>query len=345
MVRKKPKNLLIISLLTFGIMMLTACLGNNDDTESSSECALLTFSIADIKTPKTITLDDGTDSTYTVITNTSNIVFTIDQVNRLVYNLDSIPFGTHTDVVSVKCTSSTSSSICYDKEGVRTSFTTGDTVNFTRPVVFTVVSQDKKYSHDYTITLNVRKVDPGESSWHKVPGTIDLQTMKPDVSAIEADFLARHAADHVFAFSYPLTTNKTIMRNLVVCYDDAEVDSLAHVWTRLSTEAEWSEMCPSADNPYGCPLLENLMVVRYNGDLYAFGGQSKGGRTPAVEAFSRMFVSVDNGVTWRSHKEKLSLPEELVGYNGAFDAAVDNDYFLWIVLEDGTIWKGRQSGL
>lgn len=338
------KILQILFLLVLGTMMLTACLGSSDDTESS-ECALLTFSISDIKTPKSITLDDGTDSTYTVVTTTSTIVFTIDQVNSLVYNVDSIPFGTKTDVVPVSCTASTSSSIYYDKEGVRTSFTTGDTVNFTHPVVFTVVSQDKKYSHDYTITLNVRKVDPGESSWHKVSGTVDLQAMKPDVSAIEADFLAQHAADHVFAFSYPLTTNKTIMRNLVVCYEDAELDSLAHVWTRLSTETEWSEMCPSADNPYGCPLLENLMVVRYNGDLYAFGGKSKGGRTPAVEAFSRMFVSVDNGVTWRSHNEKLSLPDELLGYNGAFDAAVDNDYFLWIVLEDGTIWKGKQSGL
>ena len=339
------KNLSIFFLLLGSVLVLTACLGKSGETEQTSECALLTFSIADIKTPKTITLADGTDSTYTVVTATSNYVFTIDQANRLVYNTDSIPFGTQVEQVPVKCASSTSSSIYYDLNGVRTSFTTGDTLNLTQPVVFTIVSGDKNYSRDYTVTLNVRKVDPGESSWHKVAGTVDLQAMKPDVSAVEADFLASHAADHVFAFSYPLTTNRAIQRNVVVCYEDAEVDSLAHVWTRLSTEAEWSEMCPSADNPYGCPLLENLMVVRYNGDLYAFGGKSKGGRTPAVEAFSRMFVSVDNGVTWRSHSNKLSLPDDLLGYNGAFDAAVDNDNFLWIVLEDGTVWKGKQSGL
>ncbi len=339
------KNLLIISLLLLSSSVLTACLGKSDETEKTSECALLTFSIADIKTPTTVRLADGTDSTYTVISATSDYVFTIDQVKNLVYNTDSIPFGTQTQQVPVKCTSSTSSSIYYDKDGVRTSFTTGDTLNLSQPVVFTVISGDKKFSRDYTVTLNVRTVDPGESSWHKVAGIIDLQAMKPDVSAIEADFLALHSADHVFAFSYSLTTNKAILRNVVVCYEDADVDSLAHVWTRLSSEAEWNEMCPSADNPYGCPLLENLMVIRYNGDLYAFGGKSKGGRTPAVEAFQRMFVSVDNGVTWRSHSNKLSLPADLLGYDGAFDAAVDNDNFLWIVLEDGTIWKGKQSGL
>jgi len=339
------KNLLILALLAVGTSMLTACLGKNDDTEQSSECALLTFSIGDIKTQKVITRDDGTDSTYTVATATSGYVFTIDQVNRLVYNADSIPYGVQTADVPVKSTSSTSSTIYYEKEGVRTAFTTGDTLNLTQPLVFTVVSEDKKFSRDYTITLNVHQVNPGESSWHRVTTPADLQQMKPDVSAIEADFLAAHTADHLFAFGYPLSTNPSIVRHLVVCYDDASTDSLAHVWTRLSTEEEWREMIPSADNPYGCPLLEHLMIIRYNGDLYAFGGESKGGRTPSVQGFERMFVSVDNGITWRSHKNKLTLPDELLGYNGAFDAAVDGNHFLWIKLEDGTVWRGKQSGL
>ena len=339
------RNLLTLTLLALGASMLTACLGKSDDTELSSECALLTFSIGDIKTHKVITRDDGTDSTYTIATATSHYVFTIDQVNGQVYNTDSIPFGVQTAQVPVSSTSSTSSTIYYDKEGVRTTFTSGDTLNLTQPLVFTVVSEDKKFSRDYTITLNAHQVNPDESSWHRVTGPVDLQQMKPDVSTVEADFLAAHTADHLFAFSYPLSTNPSIMRNLVVCYDDASTDSLAHVWTRLSNEQTWREMAPSADNPYGCPLLEYLMIIRYNGDLYAFGGQSKGGRTPSVQGFERMFVSVDNGITWRSHKNKLSLPEELIGYNSAFDAAVDGNNFLWIELADGTIWKGKQSGL
>ena len=326
--------------------MLTACLGKNEDIEPSSECALLTFSIGDIQTVKTIVRDDGTDSTYTISTTTSNFIFSIDQLNGLVYNTDSIPYGVQTEEVPVKCTASTSATIYYQKEGERKAYNTaGDTLVLSQPLVFTVVSEDKKYSRDYTVTLRAHKVSPGESSWHVVPGSIDLQAMKPDMSAVEADFLATHTTDHVFAFSYQLTTNTAIARHLVVCYDDASTDSLAHVWARLSTESEWYEMAPSADNPYGCPLLEHLMVVRYNGDLYAFGGRSKGERTPVIEAFERMFVSVDNGITWRTRSNKLTLPAELLGINSAFDAAVDNDNYLWIVLDDGTIWRGKQSGL
>ena len=325
--------------------VLTSCLGKDSDSDLSSECALLTFSIADIQTPKTITLEDGRDSTFTVSTAVSNYVFSIDQINRLVYNIDSIPYGVQTEKVVVKSTASTSATIYYDKDGESTAFSSGDTLNLTQSLVFTVVSQDKKYSRDYTVTLNVHRVSPGESSWRQVTAPADLQRMKADVSDIEADFLAAHPAEKVFAFRYPLKTNTTIMRNIVVCYDVASTDSLAHVWTRLSTEPEWQEMYPSTDNPYGCPLLENLMVIRYNGDLYAFGGRSKGGRTPAVEAFERMFVSVDNGITWRKYSDKLSLPEELLGYNGAFDAAVDDDDFLWIVLADGTAWRGKLKNL
>jgi len=339
------QNLTLLSLLALASLMLTACLGGDDDTEQSSECALLTFAIGDIQTQKTITLDDGSDSTYTVVSSTSNTAFTIDQINNLVYNVDSIAYGVQTDIVVVLCTSSTSSTIYYPKDGVRTKFTTGDTLSLTRPVVFTVVSEDEKYSRDYTVTLNVRKANPGESSWHKVTSPADLQAMKPDMSVVEADFLAAHTADHLFAFSYPLTTNAAITRNLVVAYDEASTDSLAQVWTRLSTETEWREIRPSTDNVYGCPLLEHLMVVRYNGDLYAFGGRSKGGRTPAVAAFGRMFVSVDGGITWRTHSNKLSLPDELLGYDGAFDAAVDSDNYLWIALDNGEVWRGRQSGL
>ena len=336
----------ILTLLSLVATMLTACLGKDGDTEESSECALLTFSIGDIQTKKTITLDDGRDSVYTVSTVTSNTVFAIDQVNGLVYNVDSIPFGVQTEEVPVKCTASASATIYYQKDGVRTAYkTTGDTLNLSQPLVFTIVSEDEKYSRDYTVTLNARKVSEGVSSWHIVTDAVDIQSLKPDMSAVETEFLAAHAADHLFAFSYPLTTNAAITRHLVVCYDDASTDSLAHVWTRLSTEDEWYEMVPSADNPYGCPLLEHLMVVRYNGDFYAFGGRSRGGRTPVVEAFARMFVSVDNGITWRSHSGKLTLPADLQGNNSAFDAAVDSDNYLWIELADGTVWRGKQSGI
>lgn len=331
--------------MTAEALSLTACLGDAEEVIVTSDCALLTFAINDIKTHKTIKQSNGQDTTITVSTYGTLFPFTIDQEKGLVYNVDSLTYGTQTEEIGVKCTADIGASIYYHKDGERVQFTTGDTIDLTRPVTFTIVSSDTKYSRDYLVTLNVHQSNPDETSWHKVSTPADIKSMQPDYSEVAADFLATHQADHVLAFRYPLLTNKFIDRNLVVCYDDASTDTLAHVWTRLSTDSQWTEMVPSADNPYGCPLLDNLCVVRYAGELYAFGGKSRGPRATPVKAFERTFVSVDNGITWRTYSTKLALPEEMSGYEGNFEVGVDKDNYMWIVLEDGTTWKGKLNGL
>lgn len=346
MSRKRFPTLYLGLGLLLGASLMASC--NKEEKEEvtpAPECALLTFTLNDIKTKKVITLDDGTDSTYVINCPARNYPFTIDQVNNLVYNKDSITYGTQTTEVGVNCTTDPGCKITFKKDGEDVAFSSGDTIDVSQPLVFTIWSTDSKYSRDYLVKVNVFQTNPGESSWHTMNSHPDLASLKPDVSDVVADFLTDHHADHVFAFRYPLKTNASIDRQLVVCYDDNSTDSLACLWTRLSTEETWSEMRPSADNPYGCPLLENMIVTRYDGCLYAFGGKSRGGRKPAVEAFERTFVSVDNGITWRTYSDKLSLPEALLGYDGTFDAAVDEQNFMWIVLEDGTTWRGKLNSL
>ena len=46
-----------------GVLLMTSCLGGDDDTALSSEVALLSFGIEDLKSTKTIKKADGTDST------------------------------------------------------------------------------------------------------------------------------------------------------------------------------------------------------------------------------------------------------------------------------------------
>ena len=337
----------LTGLLLAGSLTLTSCLQEEEkeDVFSTPQCALLSFSINDIKTKKTTTLSNGTDTTYTVNTPGSLFPFTIDQERNLVYNKDSVTYGVQTERISVKCSADGAASIYYQKDGERVSFTSGDTLDLTHPVTFTIVSSDEMYSRDYLVTLNVHQANPDATSWHKVNRPVDFEQWKPNVSDVVADFLGAHQADHVMGVRYPLLTNGNIERKLVVCYDDAATDTLAHVWVRLSSEDRWTEMVPSADNVYGCPLLDNLCVVRYGGCLYAFGGKSRGGRVVPIEAFERTFVSVDNGITWRTFSDKLSLPKELRGYEGKFDVAVDADNYMWIVLEDDTAWKGKLNGL
>ena len=351
---QKTKYVALFAAVILSAAFFSACLGDAvDENSDSSNCALLTFYIEDIKNKKVFTSSTGEDSTIIISTPASDIVFTIDHLRRIVYNTDSIAYGTDLTYVNIHGTADGNVSCTIDGHDVDIDNTESsnfdkfeaDSVDFRAPRIFTVSSTDGDYSRDYTIYLNVHKIDPNASIWTKSTRPADFDEMKNLDHAVEDDFLASHHADVVWGFGYPLRTYSNISRNVVVCYDLNSTDTLAQVWTRLSNEPAWSEVKPSADNQYGCPLLENLCVIRYAGDLYAFGGKSLNGRSPAVEPFERTFCSIDNGITWRTYDDKLALPEELKGYTGQFETAVDKNNHLWIVLEDGTAWTGKLNSL
>ena len=98
--------------MTMAVMVLSSCLGGDDDEILyPNDAAITAFSLGTLKRYMTTTKSDGTDSTYTTTVSGSTYRFYIDQVNRTIYNPDSLPFGT--DVEHVLCTvgSKNSSSI------------------------------------------------------------------------------------------------------------------------------------------------------------------------------------------------------------------------------------------
>lgn len=64
-----------ISLICALVVSMTcvSCLPEGEETELTSTVALLSFSINDLKTQHTITLESGKDSTYTTVMATSKL--------------------------------------------------------------------------------------------------------------------------------------------------------------------------------------------------------------------------------------------------------------------------------
>lgn len=150
-----------------GALLMTSCLRDGEITEPSSAVALLSFEIKDLKTKHTVQKDDGTDSTYTTIVSGKTVAFTIDQTNHLVYNADSIAFGT--DVAKVLVNVKADGGICYLKpDGEPASVE--DSIDFTSPVTFRVTSYDTRFARDYKVSLNVHQVDPQKTEWREIVG-------------------------------------------------------------------------------------------------------------------------------------------------------------------------------
>lgn len=141
----------------------------------------------------------------------------------------------------------------------------------------------------------------------------------------------------VSAISYPLSHNGDIIRYMAVGYDSPAKDGKAKVWSRISNEEEWVDY-ENAGNPYACPSLKGLAVVRFDKFLYAMGGAgSANGRD--VGAFASFYISKDNGITWKVPADFYQvMPEGLSGNDAPFAVTVDSNNFMWIINADNT-WK------
>ncbi|NDV66387.1 DUF6242 domain-containing protein [Bacteroides sp. 224] len=140
----------IVSTL-FLTLAVTSCLDSNDNIEYSSDDTIKAFSL---------------DTIYGV-----TYKFTIDQVNGLIYNVDSVPFRADTIInkILIKTLSHSGYVLSGDPD---TLFTTTDSLDFSRtmdePLRISVISQDQNHRKDYKIEVRRHLQEPDELVWRQV---------------------------------------------------------------------------------------------------------------------------------------------------------------------------------
>jgi len=159
----------LYAFLALGLTMccLTSCIGDDDDnTSSSDKCYISSFTLGQMKRVMHATGSDGQDSTYYVSYSGSYYKMTIDQRKLLITNTDSLPLGTR--VEAVLATLSYTGYVIYaeskDAEDW-TSYSTSDSIDFSKPLIFRVYAENLSSYRDYTVKLNVRKTDPKAYNW------------------------------------------------------------------------------------------------------------------------------------------------------------------------------------
>lgn len=133
-------------------------------------------------------------------------------------------------------------------------------------------------------------------------------------------------------------------RDVAACPED----SVAMVWNKVEEYSAGSQphswMYCNEKNKHELPRLSNLVVTAYGDVLFAIGGRGQGTSTAA--AFSQVYVSEDNGLTWHKYGSYY-LPDGFTnGSSDVFALAVDEDNFLWLVGGGtGEVWRGRLNRL
>lgn len=145
----------------------------------------------------------------------------------------------------------------------------------------------------------------------------------------------------ISASSGVMVHNKNIVRYMLVGYPTSAKDTAPQVWSMLSTENGWVKY-ENVDNPYPCPSLAGLTVLRYDNFLYAFGGKGTVGGEQ-VEAFASFYISKDNGIVWKAPEGFYQLlPKALKNNDVPFVATVDSNKYMWIITADENVgaWRG-----
>lgn len=165
----------ILPALVAGVMATTAFLSSclkSDYTEIDypAESSIKSFSIGTLHQTIHGKDSEGNDSFYVDTISYAHIPFTIDQINRQIYNKDSLP--KEVDVTRVLASiSADNASIWYKNKYDRDSlWTSADSLDFTNAVTFKVMAYSELqnnfvFGKPYTVKVNVHKLNPDSLVW------------------------------------------------------------------------------------------------------------------------------------------------------------------------------------
>lgn len=162
------KNLVLLITGCF-VWLMSSCLGDSSTTEYElpRDCQISSFTL------------ESSD-----VDGLGDVKFTIDQLNGLIFNLDSLPYGT--EFAKAICTleysnESAVSGVELVQEAVGDTVITyvdTDSIDFSKPVKFTVTAYDGATKKNYTAWVNIHQVMPDTLEWSQYASRLTDATMK-----------------------------------------------------------------------------------------------------------------------------------------------------------------------
>lgn len=165
----KIKFLPLIAVLFAATSIMTSCLDNDvEQITYTSETSITGFSLGTLHIDRVGKDKDGKNSAYVDTLDCSDYPFTIDQINRIITNKDSLPVGTYIDKVITNITYD-AGVLAYKPKGSDndTIWTSTDSIDFTEPVEFKVYAYSGVEGKPYKVTINVHQQEPDTISWKK----------------------------------------------------------------------------------------------------------------------------------------------------------------------------------
>ena len=314
----KRKFFAFIALIT-ATLSLSSCLSSDETTvEYTHDTAITAFSLGSLdRYTKT---KAGKDTLLKANVKGSDYKFYIDQAQRKIYNVDSLPAGTRTAAVLATITSKNSSPVIlmHAKQTANLDsaayYSSTDSINFSEPRLIRVYSSDYSAYAEYQVTVNVHKELPYEFKWHELAQNNSQLAAFSDLKAVAC-------GDDIYVFGQTAEGTKVLKSAI----NDGSAWSSITMKVGLSSDAYQSAVAldgklyiSDAGKVYASADAETWTEVSENADIKQLIGAS----SKYLYAYTAAGISVskDKGVSWEQEKLDTDadyLPTQNISMNAA----------------------------
>ena len=314
----KRKFFAFIALIT-ATLSLSSCLSSDETTvEYTHDTAITAFSLGSLdRYTKT---KAGKDTLLKANVKGSDYKFYIDQAQRLIYNVDSLPCGVRDTAILATISSKNNSPILLmdinKTDSVAAYYSSSDSINFSKPRFIRVYSSDYSAYAQYQVTVNVHKELPYEFKWHELAQNNSQLAAFSDLKAVAC-------GDDIYVFG-KTAEGTQVLKSAI---NDGSAWSSIMMNVSLSSDAYQSVVA-----------LDGKLYISDGGKVYAsadaatwalvssenadvkqlIGASSK--NLYAYNTAAGISVSKDKGVSWEQEKldtDKAYLPTQNISMNVA----------------------------
>ena len=312
----KRKFFAFIALIT-ATLSLSSCLSSDETTvEYTHDTAITAFSLGSLdRYTKT---KAGKDTLLKANVTGSDYKFYIDQAQRLIYNVDSLPCGVRDTAILATISSKNSSPILLmdinKTDSVAAYYSSSDSINFSKPRFIRVYSSDYSAYAEYKVTVNVHKELPYEFKWHELAQNNSQLAAFSDLKAVAC-------GDSIYVFGK--TAEGTKVLNSAI--NDGGAWSSITMNVGLSSDAYQSAVAldgklyiSDAGKVYASADAERWTEVSENADIKQLIGASS--KYLMLILLQVSLFTKDKGVSWEQEKLDTDadyLPTQNISMNVA----------------------------
>lgn len=313
----KRKFFAFIALIT-ATLSLSSCLSSDETTvEYTHDTAITAFSLGSLdRYTKT---KAGKDTLLKANVTGSDYKFYIDQAQRSIYNVDSLPCGVRDTAILATISSKNSSPILLmdinKTDSVAAYYSSSDSINFSVPRFIRVYSSDYSAYAQYKVTVNVHKELPYEFKWHELAQNNSQLAAFSDLKAVAC-------GDYIYVFG-KTTDGTEVLKSAI---NNGSAWSSITMNVSLSSDAYQSAVALDGElyisdggKVYASADAKTWALVSENADVkQLIGASSK--NLYAYNTAAGISVSKDKGVSWEQEKldtDKAYLPTQNISMNVA----------------------------